>query len=572
MSEKINQNFKVWSESPFDKDTKEETIKLKLNNIENFNDSFYKDLEFGTGGMRGIMGVGPNRVNKYTFGKNTQAISDIINLKREKSSVVIGHDCRNNSRELSLEVANIFSANNIKVFIFDSLKPTPLISYAVRQLDCICGIVLTASHNPPEYNGYKVYWEDGGQIVPPMDKEIIEKINKTDYSSIKFSPKNDLIKILDENIEEEFKKLSIKTARIGNSDRSKLKVVFTALHGTSFKLIPEILKSSGYSDVKLVEDQMIPDGNFTNVNSSNPEDINALEQAIILGKKYDSDIIIGTDPDADRFGIAVKNNNNEYVLINGNQAMVVMTDYLLCKENKLNDKFIASTVVSTPMMDKISRVFDERFWPNGGEDAYNLAYEDIKKAFEVYLKNYNKGKPIIIAGHSQGAGHLKRLLQEVFDGKEIENKLIAAYLIGTKVTEDDFFSLKLMNSENEIGGYVTWNTFKVLNNEDKYNLTVDRVWLNDAQVTNPITWNNFISKDYNDHKGFLWLNQKVFPNTIIIESIDEGINVKTSKMGFPKTLLFSAIKDYHKGDINLFWEDIRINAIKRTRKYFEINN
>ena len=209
MSEKINQNFKVWSESPFDKETKEETIKLKLNNIENFNDSFYKDLEFGTGGMRGIMGVGPNRVNKYTFGKNTQAISNIINLKREKSSVVIGHDCRNNSRELSLEVANIFSANNIKVFIFDSLKPTPLISYAVRQLDCICGIVLTASHNPPEYNGYKVYWEDGGQVVPPMDKEIIEKINKTDYSSIKFSPKNDLIKILDENIEEEFKKFNI---------------------------------------------------------------------------------------------------------------------------------------------------------------------------------------------------------------------------------------------------------------------------------------------------------------------------------------------------------------------------
>ena len=218
------------------------------------------------------------------------------------------------------------------------------------------------------------------------------------------------------------------------------------------------------------------------------------------------------------------------------------------------------------------RVFDERFWTNGGEDAYNLAYEDIKKAFEVYLKNFNKGKPIIIAGHSQGAGHLKRLLQEVFDGKEIENKLIAAYLIGTKITKDDFFSLKLMNTEDEIGGYVTWNTFKVLNNEDKYNLTVDRVWLNDAQVTNPITWNNFISKDYNDHKGFLWLNQKVFPNTIIIESIDEGINIKTPKMGFPKTLLFSAIKDYHKGDINLFWEDIRINAIKRTRKYFEIND
>ena len=356
MNETINQNFKVWSESPFDKDTQKEAHKLKINNIENFNDSFYKDLEFGTGGMRGIMGVGPNRVNKYTFGKNTQAIADIINQKRKKSSVVIGHDCRNNSRELSLEVANIFSANNIKVFIFDCLKPTPLISYAVRQLDCICGIVLTASHNPPEYNGYKVYWMDGGQIVPPLDKEIIQQINKTDYSKIEFFAKNNLIKVLDDNIEEKFKKLSIKTARLGSSDRTKLKIVFTPLHGTSFKLIPEVLKSSGYLNIQLVKNQMIPDGNFTNVNSSNPEDINSLEQAIALGKKHDSDIIIGTDPDADRFGIAVKNNNNKYVLINGNQAMVVMTDFLLSKENKLNDKFIASTVVSTPMMDKLSEL------------------------------------------------------------------------------------------------------------------------------------------------------------------------------------------------------------------------
>ena len=187
MSEKINQNFKVWSENPFDKDTRKEALKLKSNNIQNFKDSFYKDLEFGTGGMRGIMGVGPNRVNKYTFGKNTQAIADIINLKRKKSSVVIGHDCRNNSRGLSFDVANIFSANNIKVFIFDSLKPTPLISYAVRQLDCICGIVLTASHNPPEYNGYKVYWKDGGQIVPPIDNLLISEIEKLKFKEVNFN-------------------------------------------------------------------------------------------------------------------------------------------------------------------------------------------------------------------------------------------------------------------------------------------------------------------------------------------------------------------------------------------------
>ena len=356
MSNTINQNEKIWLENSFDNETHEEIKNLKEKDFKEFQDAFYKNLEFGTGGMRGIMGVGPNRVNKYTFGKNTQAIANIINQESENNSVVIGYDCRNNSKELSNEVAKIFSANNIRVYIFDSLKPTPLISFAVRELDCICGIVLTASHNPPEYNGYKVYWKDGGQIVPPIDKRIIDQINKTHYSEINFSRNDSIISVVDEKVENKFKKLSIKTAKIGQSDRSKLGIVFTALHGTSYKLIPDLLLSSGFSNVNFVKNQMIPDGDFKNVNSSNPEDPSSLEQAINLAKKFKSDLVIGTDPDADRFGIAVKNNKDEYVPINGNQAMVVMTDYILGKKINLKNKFIASTVVSTTMMDKVAQL------------------------------------------------------------------------------------------------------------------------------------------------------------------------------------------------------------------------
>ena len=196
----------------------------------------------------------------------------------------------------------------------------------------------------------------------------------------------------------------------------------------------------------------------------------------------------------------------------------------------------------------------------------------LKDHLKFFSKEFNKGKPIIIAGHSQGAGHAKRLLKDFFDGKELSDKLIAAYLVGTKITEDDFFDLELMNKPDQTGGYVTWNTYKVLKDEKKYDLTIDRLWLSDAQVTNPITWTDYVSKDYNDHKGFLWLNQKVFPNAVVIESIDEAVNIKTPKMGFPKSLLVSFLKDYHKGDINIFWEDIRQNSILRTRKYFQNQN
>ena len=215
------------------------------------------------------------------------------------------------------------------------------------------------------------------------------------------------------------------------------------------------------------------------------------------------------------------------------------------------------------------RVFDEERWENGGEKAYNLAYEDIKRSFELYLKKFNNGKPIIIAGHSQGSGHAIRLLQEFFDGKELNNKLIAAYLPGTKVTSEDFFDLELMKSPDATGGYVTWNTFKILKNRNKYNFTIGEEWLKDAECSNPITWDLDKETDYNDHKGLLFLNGKIFSNALRIDYLDNAIYLKTPKIGLVNTLLFSTLKDYHKGDINLFWEDIRLNSIQRVKAFLK---
>lgn len=356
----ILKNYELWTSSIFDKKTISNVVDLKEKNPVDFEDSFYKELEFGTGGMRGIMGDGPNRVNKYTFGKTTQGICNF--LKKESNekniSVVIGYDCRNNGKELQQTVSNIFSSNGIKIYTFDSIQPTPLISFAVRELNCNCGIVLTASHNPPEYNGYKVYWKDGGQIVPPIDKKLISEINKIKYSEIQFEKEESLIEILDKGVEKNYLKKSLlyNNSIISNSNPKKLNIVFTSLHGTSYKLLPKLLKKSGFSNIKYVKEQMIPDGNFSNVNSSNPEDESSLKEAIEIAKNNNSDLVLGTDPDADRFGIAVKNYNGKFVHINGNQTMVVLTDYLLSKLSKEKAKsFIASTVVSTPMMSKIAK-------------------------------------------------------------------------------------------------------------------------------------------------------------------------------------------------------------------------
>ena len=357
----IEQNYNVWTQSPFDKETISKVNSLKETNNKDFNDSFYTDLSFGTGGMRGVVGVGPNRVNKYTFGKNTQGVSNYINKYSENnlSSIVIAYDCRNDSEYLATQVANIFSSNNIKVFLFSSIRPTPELSYALVKLNCICGIVLTASHNPPEYNGYKVYWKDGGQIVPPIDKNLINEINTTSYSDINFTKNEKLIELIDTNIDDLFIKDSILNGKVGTSNRANYRIVFTPLHGTSYKILPQVLKGAGYTDLNIVTEQAVPDGNFPTVKSPNPEDPEALKMAIELAKLKGADIVIGTDPDSDRVGIAIKDDKNQYIIVNGNQMMIMLTDYLLSKRKQLDKSyFIGSTIVSTQMMFNVAKSYN----------------------------------------------------------------------------------------------------------------------------------------------------------------------------------------------------------------------
>jgi len=359
----IEENYNNWTQSPFDTTTIKNVKSLKNNNPLEFEESFYKNLSFGTGGMRGIVGIGPNRVNRYTFGKNTQGISNFINKSSsKKESVVIAYDCRNQSKELANQVADVFSSNGINVYLFSSIRPTPELSYALIKLKCICGIVLTASHNPPEYNGYKVYWKDGGQIVPPVDKKLIDEINSVKFTDISFKRNNSLVNLIDTQIDTDFIHDSISIGKIGVSKREDYRIVFTPIHGTSYKILPEVLNGAGFKNLHIVKEQAVPDGNFNTVKSPNPEEPEALSMAIDLAKAVNADIVIGTDPDADRVGLAVKNNKNEYSLLNGNQMMIILTEFILSKRKNLNKSFfIGSTVVSTAMIKNIAESYNVDF-------------------------------------------------------------------------------------------------------------------------------------------------------------------------------------------------------------------
>jgi phosphoglucomutase len=347
-----------WLTPTFDQQTQDAILSLMTSSPIDLEESFYKNLEFGTGGMRGVMGVGTNRINKYTLGKNTQGLSDymIKSFPNEPLKVVIAYDCRHNSDTLAKIVADVFSANGIHVYLFSDMRPTPELSFALKYLKCHAGIVLTASHNPPEYNGYKVYWQDGGQLVPPQDEEIIQRIEALNYSEIKFEANESLIEYIDVVIDEAFAKSTIENCSFNTPTAAKenLKIVYTSLHGTSIKAIPGVLAKAGYTDVNIVPEQEIPDGDFPTVKSPNPEEPEALSMAMALADKVGGDIVIGTDPDSDRLGVAVRNTEGKMILLNGNQTMVIMTAFLLeqwKRAGKITGKeFIGSTIVSTPMM------------------------------------------------------------------------------------------------------------------------------------------------------------------------------------------------------------------------------
>ncbi|TRZ43683.1 phospho-sugar mutase [Robertkochia solimangrovi] len=377
--DQIVENAKNWLDDFFDDDTRKSVQSLIDTDQEELKERFYKNLEFGTGGMRGTMGVGTNRINKYTLGKNTQGLSNY--LKRAfpdtELKVAIAYDCRHNSDTLAKVVAEVFAANGIRVYLFSELRPTPELSFAVKHLNCQCGVVLTASHNPPEYNGYKVYWEDGGQIVPPQDGEIIEEIESLDFKDIKFNADASLIELIDKEVDEAFINASVANGSIGAKGKDDFSIVFTSLHGTSITVLPETLKRAGFKNVHIVEEQAKPDGNFPTVASPNPEEPAALEMAMKKADEVGADMVIGTDPDCDRLGIAVRNNEGQMTLLNGNQTMILMTRFLLDKwkkEGRINGKqFIASTIVSTPMMKNLA-------------DAYKVDYKEGLTGFKWIAK------------------------------------------------------------------------------------------------------------------------------------------------------------------------------------------
>ena len=358
--EAILKNAKNWLTDFFDDKTKNEIQKLIDNNTEELKDRFYKNLEFGTGGMRGIMGAGTNRINKYTLGKSTQGLSNYLKqvYNKEQVKVVIAYDCRHNSDTLARTVAQVFAANGIKVFLFSELRTTPELSFAVKYLNCHAGIVLTASHNPPEYNGYKVYWTDGGQIVPPQDGAIVSEINSLAFEDIKFNADESLIELIDKKVDEAFIEASVKNGNFNAKGKDDFKIVFTSLHGTSITVIPEVLKRAGYKNVTVIEEQAKPDGDFPTVVSPNPEEPEALSMAIKKAEEIGADMVIGTDPDSDRLGVAVRNLEGEMKILNGNQTMIMMTKFLLDQRKKkgiTGKEFIASTIVSTPMMDSLAK-------------------------------------------------------------------------------------------------------------------------------------------------------------------------------------------------------------------------
>ena len=356
---------KEWMTSDrYDAET-QQAVKAMVENTDKTEliDSFYRTLEFGTGGLRGIMGPGTNRMNIYTVGAATQGLSNYLNKSfkdLEQISVVVGHDCRNNSRLFAETAANIFTANGIKVYLFEDMRPTPEMSFAIRHLGCQSGIILTASHNPKEYNGYKAYWDDGAQVLAPHDKGIIDEVNKVSVADIKFEGNPALIEVLGKEIDqvylEKVHTLSIDPACI---ERQKdLKIVYTPLHGTGMMLIPDSLKLWGFENVHTVPEQMVKDGNFPTVKSPNPENGEALTMALDLAKKLDADIVMASDPDADRVGMACKNDKGEWILIDGNQTCMLFLYYIIMNrkaQGKMEgNEFIVKTIVTTELIKSIA--------------------------------------------------------------------------------------------------------------------------------------------------------------------------------------------------------------------------
>ena len=403
--EMVRSKAQGWLTKSYDAETRAQ-VQALLDNEDSTEliECFYKDLEFGTGGLRGIMGVGSNRMNIYTVGAATQGLSNYLKKEfadLEQIKVVIGHDCRNNSRKFAEISADIFSANGIKVYLFEDLRPTPEMSFVIRKLGCQSGIILTASHNPKEYNGYKAYWDDGAQVLAPHDKGIIDEVNKVSVDKIKFEGNKDLIQIIGKEIDDEYLR-QVHTISIDPEviKRQKdLKIVYTPIHGTGMMLIPQSLKLWGFENVHCVPEQMVKSGDFPTVVSPNPENAEALTLAIKLAKEIDADIVMASDPDADRVGMACKDSNGEWVLINGNQTCLIFLYYII--KNRIamgkmkGNEFIVKTIVTTEVIRKIA-------------EKNNIEMYDCYTGFKWIARQIrlNEGKKQYIGGGEESYGFL----------------------------------------------------------------------------------------------------------------------------------------------------------------------
>ena len=354
---------KLWLTDTFDEETQKTIQEWIDTNSDELEDSFYKELEFGTGGMRGIMGVGTNRLNKYTLGQATQGLANYLHesFPNQEIKVAIAYDVRHNSKEFGKMCADVLTANGIKVLLFKEHRPTPELSFTVRDKKCNAGIVLTASHNPPEYNGYKVYWDDGAQIVPPDDENIIKEVYSVKFNEIKFDGNDDLIEWIGPEQDDVYIDACMKNSLYQDVGRDNLNIVFTSIHGTTYATVPQALAKAGFKKVDLVREQMIPSGNFPTVASPNPEEPAALEMAMDLARITNGDIVLGTDPDGDRLGIAVRNLDGEMQLLNGNQTNTILTYYILDQWKKAGritgKEFIGSTIVTSDIFIDIAEKF-----------------------------------------------------------------------------------------------------------------------------------------------------------------------------------------------------------------------
>lgn len=514
------QKARTWLTPAFDEET-QNAVKALLDADDKTEliDSFYQDLEFGTGGLRGIMGAGSNRMNIYTVGMATQGFANYLKKNfagKDDISVVVCHDCRNNSRKFAETVADIFSANGIKVYLFDDMRPTPECSFAIRHLKCQAGVNVTASHNPKEYNGYKAYWEDGAQVLAPHDTGIIDEVNKVAINDVKFQGNKDLIQIIGEDIDkiylDEIKKLSIDPEVIKR--QHDLKIVYTPLHGTGMMLIPRCLKDWGFDNVHCVKEQMVKDGNFPTVKSPNPENGEALSLAIRDAKELDADIVMASDPDADRVGMACKNDKGEWVLINGNQTCLLFLYYIITNRKakgllKPTD-FIVKTIVTTEVIKKIA-------------DKNNIEMRDCYTGFKWIAREIrlSEGKQQYIGGGEESYGFLAEdfcrdkdavsamsLLAEICafakdQGKTLYDLLMGIYLEygfskeqtvnvvrPGKTGQDEIKQMMSdfrQNPPTELGGskVVLWKDYKTLEGK-KADGTVDKLDMPDT--SNVLQW------------------------------------------------------------------------------------